>query len=474
MRHHCNKRQSANKERQDMKKLFTLLALLTLLAGGALSSAQDMVDYPSDLSECEFDLTGETINIYHFGDLSGPYAFITQPIVSAISDAVDYWNSHGGVCGAELAQVYEDTGGNLEATQSAYDRFTSEYGDDLDILLLYSSSDGELLREQLAEDEILSVISAGSIESLYGEDGQTPGWLFASNPLYINQFGFFCQFVADSPDIFPDPVIGFVTWPNAFGLAGTEPASAEYCAGLGVEVLPDPQLFLPTDTDILTQVQNAIDEGANILYTNSLASGPALLAGTLADLGMEDDIKLAGVNWVMDTSVGLLGQRVLKSNGLPAVDGMYGSMPFLWWTEVQNPAIQFVTQQFTANQRGPAEQNIAYLLSWGSVDIIIETIIRAVNTVGSLADMTGADAKAIVESMDYAVLGGLIQHHFAEGMRDATHNRIAVMKFANATLTGPATGPEDAMLIPDGAGGHLFVPLVLPLTDFMPVPQLRG
>ncbi|MCY3583643.1 MAG: hypothetical protein OXH44_13840, partial [Chloroflexi bacterium] len=71
-----------------MKKLFTLLALLTLLAGGALSSAQDMVDYPSDLSECEFDLTGETINIYHFGDLSGPYAFITQPIVSAISDAV--------------------------------------------------------------------------------------------------------------------------------------------------------------------------------------------------------------------------------------------------------------------------------------------------------------------------------------------------------------------------------------------------
>ncbi len=457
-----------------MKKLFTLLALLTLVAGGALSSAQDMVEYPSDMTECQVDLTGETISIYHFGDLSGAYAFITQPIVSAVTDAVSYWNSHGGVCGAELAQVYEDTGGNLEATQSAYDRFTSEYGDDLDILLLYSSSDGELLREQLAEDEIVSVISAGSIESLYGEDGQTPGWLFASNPLYINQFGFFCQFVAASPEIFPDPVIGFVTWPGAFGLAGTEPASAEYCAGLGVEVLPDPQIFLPTDSDILTQVQNAIDEGANILYTNSLASGPALLAGTLVDLGMEDDIKLAGVNWVMDTSVGLLGQRVLKPNGLPSVDGMFGSMPFLWWTEAQHPAIQFVTQQFTANQRTPAEQNIAYLLSWGSVDAIIETIIRAVNTVGSLDAMTGADIKAVTEAMDYAVLGGLMQQSFADGLRDATHSRMAVMKFANATLTGPATGPEDALLMSDGAGGQLYVPLVLPLTDFMPVPQLRG
>ena len=457
-----------------MKRLFTLLALLTLVAGGALSSAQDMVEYPSDMTECQVDLTGETISIYHFGDLSGPYAFITQPIVSAVTDAVNYWNSHGGVCGAELAQVYEDTGGNLEATQSAYDRFTSEYGDDLDILLLYSSDDGELLREQLAEDEIVSIISAGSIESLYGEDGQTPGWLFASNPLYINQFGFFCQFVAASPETFPDPVIGFVTWPGAFGLAGTEPAAAEYCAGLGVEVLPNPQIFLPTDTDILTQVQNAIDEGANILYTNSLASGPALLAGTLVDLGMEDDIKLGGVNWVMDTSVGLLGQRVLKPNGLPSVDGMFGSMPFLWWSELSHPAIQFVTQQFQLNERTPPEQNIAYLASWGAVDAILETIIRTVNAVGSLDAMTGADAKATTESMDYAVLGGLLHQNFAEGMRDATLSRMAVMKFANATLTGPATGPEDALLMPDGSGGQLYVPLVVPLNDFMPVPQLRG
>ena len=457
-----------------MKKLCILLALV-LLAGATLpSQAQEMMDYPSDLTECEVDLTGETINIFHFGDLSGPYAFITQPVVSAVTDAVNYWNSHGGVCGAELAQIYEDTGGNLEATQSAYDRFTSEYADDLDLLLLYSSNDGELLREQLAADEIVSFISAGSIESLYGEDGQTPGWLYASNPLYINQFGSFCEFVAASPETFPDPVIGFVTWPGAFGLAGTEPAASEYCEGLGVDVLDNPQIFLPTDSDILTQVQNAIDDGANIMYTNTLATGPALIAGTLVDLGMEEEIKLAGVNWVMDTSVGILGQRVLKPNGLPAVDGMFGSMPFLWWTERNNPGVQFVTQQFAANSRGPAEQNIAYLLTWGSADDIIETYIRTVNRVGSLDAVTGADIRETVEGMDYAVLGGLLHHRYDEGMRDATENRIAVMKFANATMTGPASGPDDALLVPDGSGGQLYVPIVVPLTDFMPVPQLRG
>ena len=423
-----------------MKKLCIFFVLLSMIGGGLPSLAQDMMEYPSDLTECEVDLTGETINIFHFGDLSGPFAFITQPIVSAVTDALNYWNSHGGVCGAELAQVYEDTGGNLEATQSAYDRFTSQYAKELDLLLLYSSNDGELLREQLAEDEIVSLIAAGSIESLYGEDGQTPGWLYASNPLYINQFGFFCQFVAANPEIFPDPVIGFVTWPGAFGLAGTEPAAREYCGSIGVDVLAEPQIFLPTDSDILTQAQNAIDDGANIIYTNTLATGPALIAGTLVDLGMEDDVKLAGFNWVMDTSAGILGQRVLKPNGLPAVDGMFGSMPFLWWTELSSPAVQFVYQQFTANNRSPAEQNIAYLVSWGVVDSIVETYIRTVNAVGSLDAVTGADIRATVESMDYSILGGLMHHRYEEGMRDGTQNRIAVLKYANATMSGSGHG----------------------------------
>ena len=199
-----------------------------------------------------------------------------------------------------------------------------------------------------------------------------------------------------------------------------------------------------------------------------------MIAGTLVDLGLENDVALAGVNWVMDTSVGLLGQRVLKSSGLPSVDGMYGSMPFLWWTERSNPGIQFVTQQFAANNRSPVEQNIAYLVSWGAVDTIIETHIRTVNRVGSLDAVTGADIRSTVENMDYSILAGLMHHSFAEGMRDATNNRIAILKFANTTMSGPASGAEDALLIDDGAGGKLFVPIVIPLTDFMPVPQLRG
>ena len=57
-------------------------------------------------------------------------------------------------------------------------------------------------------------------------------------------------------------------------------------------------------------------------------------------------------------------------------------------------------------------------------------------------------------------------------MRDAAMNRIAVLEYANTTMSGPATGPNDALLV-DGPSGKMFVPIVVPLTDFMPVPQLR-
>lgn len=456
-----------------MKKLSFIVVLACIMA--ALPALAQEMDYPSDLTECAVDLSGETMTIYHFGDLSGPYAFITQPIVSALADGIAYWNGRGGVCGAELQQIYEDTGGNLEATQSAYDRFTSEYGDDLDVLVLYSSSDGELLREQLAEDEIVGLISAGSIESLYGEDGQTPGWLFASNPLYINQFGSFCEYVAANPETFPAPVIGHVTWPTAFGLSGTEPAADAYCAELGVDVLDEPQTFLPTDTDILTQVQNAIDDGATIIYTNTLATGPALIASTLVDLGMEDEIALAGVNWVMDTSVGLLGQRALRADGLPSVNGMYGSMPFRWWTEAGEASVRFVAMQHAANERSPVEQNIAYLLTWGILDTLVELHIRTANEAdGQVASITGADFRAAIESIDYQALGGLYRFAYPDGMRDTSENRIARMAYANANMSGPATSPMDALLIDPGDGSKMFVPIIIPLTGFQDVPNLRG
>jgi len=456
-----------------MRKFLVYVCLLVLVVLQVQVSAQDdLIPFPGVHTECDYDLTGETITFYHFGDLSGPLGAITGPIVLAYDDALAYLNENGILCGATIDYVNEDTGGDRERTQATYDRFTSEY-DNLMMLGLYASDDAELLRDQLAEDEIPVLISAGSVPGLYGEDGQSPGWIYATNPLYVDQLGTFCQFVVANPDTFVEPVIGYLGWPNAFGQAAFTPEAVGYCESLGIGFIATPELFSPAEPDIIVNVQNLVDAGANILYVNALGpNGPGKVAQAMADLGIEGEVALAGVNWVMDISTGFTSQGPTRADtGLPVIDGMYGSVPFAWWTETSNPSIQFLTQQATLNERAGNVRGVTYLLTWANIDLQVEVLIQTINRVGGIENLTGAALKETLDNIVYEPLGGLFTADWNGGeSRDVSNNRIAVMHFLNATGDGLATSRDDAFVV-EGAG--LLVPIIVPLTELQDVPDLR-
>ncbi|MCU0511341.1 MAG: ABC transporter substrate-binding protein [Anaerolineae bacterium] len=456
-----------------MRKIALALALTLLLSITLLPARAQLPDFIQH-TDCEVDLTGETITIYHFGDISGSFAFITQPLLAGLADAIAFYNANGGICGATIATDNRDTGGDPAQTQAHYDYY-STLDPKPDVMVLYASADAELLRTQVEEDQIPVIISAGSVEGLYGEDGRTPGWIYATNPLYGDQIGSFCDFVAADPmDMYADePVIGYISWPGAFGQAAFTPETIAYCAEQGVTILETPEIFLPTDTDISGQVLNLTDAGANILYTNTLASGPFLVAKTVVDLGLEDDVRLAGVNWALDTSVGLLSRTSIGSDGLPAVNGIVGSLPFQWWSEVNQPGVQFITEQADANARELPTRNIAYILGFTLVDFYTELYIQTVNRVGSLDAVDGAAIKETMDNIDYSPLG-MYNISFAGGeLRAVTENRIAMMGFANADMSGLATSGDDALKIPRDDGTNIYVPVLVPLTDFAPAPDLR-
>ncbi len=453
--------------------------LLGTLAAAALVSsapilAQDDTTLPDFIQHtaCEVDLTGSEIPIQHFGDISGSYAFITQPLLAGLTDATAYYNARGGACGATLTQENRDTGGDPGQTQAAYDYY-SGLENTPDLIVLYASGDSELLRDQLAEDGIPALISAGSVSGLYGEDGQTPGWVYASNPLYADQFGSFCRYIGANAEQFPEPVVGYISWPGAFGESAFTPEVMSYCAEQGVTILETPEYFPPSATDLTTNVQNLVDAGANILYTNSLASGPFLVAKTVVDLGLEDSVQLAGVNWALDTSVGLLSRTALGSDGLPAVNGLIGSLPFHWWSERELPGIALINEQAAANERALSAQNIAYLLGWGLVDTYVELYARAVNEAGSLEAVDGALMQSVINGMDYSPLGLYNFNYDGGAFRALPDNRIAMMMFLNATGDGVATSGEDAMAVPLDDGTTAYIPVLVPLSDFEPAPDLR-
>ena len=460
-----------------VKTIFVVVLLVVLIITPTL--AQDtMLAPPSTHTDCAegVDLSGQGFRINHFGDFTGPLGFITTPLLAALEDAVNYYNAAGGVCGATITlpdPTTIDTGGVPSVSEELYNRFSTA-NPKPSLLILYSSDDSEILRDRLTEDEIPVLIAAGSIEGLYGEDGQTLGWIYATNPLYVDQLGHFCDFVAGNPEQFPEnPTIGYLSWLGAVGQAAFTPEVIDYCRAQGVGFIDIPEFWHPAQTtDISNSILNLVGAGANIIYTNSLATGPFLIAKTLALLGLLDQVQLAGVNWALDTSVGLLSaqdlaQGVTNSVGLPAVDGLIGSMPFYWWSEAPfHSGVAFVRQQFALNERPVQIQNISYLLGFSTVDYWIELMIRTGNRVG-FDNIDGVAMKETIETTVYSPLNISTFDFQGGAIRDTVPNRIGQLRYLG-TSGGPATSIQDLDL-----SFGIPIPIVVPLSEFSASPDLR-
>ncbi|MFP4322354.1 MAG: ABC transporter substrate-binding protein [Anaerolineales bacterium] len=436
-----------------MKKSLVCLLLLALLALGAPATlAQDAETLqPPD---CETDLSGETLRFYHFGPLSGVFAQLTQPVLLGFEDALAYYNERGGLCGGTLEMEYTDTGGDQSAAQAAWDDFTNR--GDAAIMFVYLTEDAELLRDQAAQQEIPLVVSSGSVRALYGNDADEPGWVFSVTPLYPDQTGAFCDYIAANWDDFGiegDPVMGHVSILGALGESSDTPETRAYCESVGVGYA-GARYFLPGIPDLTTQVQGVVDEGANIIYTTSIAGGPAQIAATVQALGLQDQVIIGGPNIVLDTST------ITQGGG--NVDGMLGHLPYLWWDEISHPGIQAITQYWAENRLPAAEnpadafaaRNVAYLVAWAAVDLYIRLAAETIDRVG----FENFDGAAMFETMTsgtrYEALEGVIFVEYTEDLRHPRESRIGQIQIEET----------------DDAGLRAQI---VPLTDWLAVPDLR-
>jgi ABC-type branched-subunit amino acid transport system substrate-binding protein len=143
------------------------------------------------------DLTGETITIYHFGDLSGPYAAITAPLIHGAEDAVAAINAEGGLYGATLAVKFADTASNVDEAVAAYDRFTGEDENAL-VMITYGSGPVEALASRFAEDKVVNITAGLSARGFYIDSGYT----FGLGPIYPDQMGYVMGFLKENWDTY--------------------------------------------------------------------------------------------------------------------------------------------------------------------------------------------------------------------------------------------------------------------------------
>ncbi|MCK5316965.1 MAG: ABC transporter substrate-binding protein, partial [Anaerolineales bacterium] len=175
------------------------------------------------------DLTGETITIYHFGDLSGPYAAITSPLVHGAEDAAAAVNEAGGIYGAMLDVKFADTGGSIDEAVAAFDRFTGEDDNPL-VMITYGSGEVEALAGRFAENKVVNITAGLSARGFYIDSGYS----FGLGPIYPDQFGLVMTFLNDNwatykpTDAGDEIKLAYISWPTAFGQGALTPETRAF------------------------------------------------------------------------------------------------------------------------------------------------------------------------------------------------------------------------------------------------------
>jgi len=382
------------------------------------------------------DLTGETITIYHFGDLSGPYAAITSPLVHGAEDAVAAINDAGGIYGAMLEVKFADTAGSIDEAVAAYDRFTSE-GNPL-VMITYGSGEVEALAQRFAEDKVVNVTAGLSARGFYIDSGYT----FGLGPIYPDQFGLVMTYLKDNwaamkPADAGDAIkLAYISWPTAFGQGALTPETRSFLADLGIEVVAEETYDLSPTADTTTAILNAQAAGANVIWTNTLAFGVSVVLNDLQSLGLRDQFVVAGDNWAMD-----LATYAFLADPSYAV-GLISAFPYLWWTDVDNPGVQYAGELFAANERPAAEHNVGYLLLVAGVDMAVQAIQHAIDTVG-YDNLTGeAVHDALIELSPFEALDGVLRVDFSNGSRSPHQSQIRMIQ----------GGPDAFVVLQDWTG----------------------
>jgi branched-chain amino acid transport system substrate-binding protein len=369
------------------------------------------------------DLTGETITIYHFGDLSGPYAAITAPLIHGAEDAVAAINDAGGLYGANLEIEFADTAGSVDEAVAAYDRFTGADDNPL-VMITYGSGEVEALAQRFAEDQIVNITAGLSARGFYIDSGYT----FGLGPIYPDQMGFVMEFLSENWDTYKPAEAGdeiklaYLSWPTAFGQGALTDESRAYLEELGIEIVAEETYDLSPTADTTTAILNAQAAGANVIWTNTLAFGTSVILNDLNALGLRDQFVVGADNWGMD-----LATYAFLADPAYGV-GLISPFPYLWWTDTDNAGVQYAQQLFEANEREMAEHNVGYLLLVAGIDMAAQAMMQAIDTVG-YENLTGeAVHDALIALSPFEALDGVLRADFSGDSRSPHMSQIRMIQ----------------------------------------------
>ncbi len=365
--------------------------------------------------------------IYHFGDLSGPIAASSVPVVTGLTDYIAWLNREkGGIQGVPLEQVYRDTGGKLDAALAAYAAFKEEKPRPF-MIFTYGSAEAEALRDRLVEDKIVNCTMAASPLALY-----PAGYSFATIPAYSDCLGAFIDWVTTdwSKKTGQKVKLAILTWDTSFGRAILVDEMRKYASSKGVEIVAE-ELFGPRDLDVSTQLGRIKAKGANWVYDNTTAHGPGIINKSAKALGMLNQNLYDTTSGMIHRVSGPWGVVQTKAilMGPAESEGAIGVTCLPFWTETDKSGIQLIASVLEKKGGKQEEAGEGYVIGWVYGALMSEVISRAVDAVGWDKLDGPAVREQFVKLKNFSPLG-LVRYSYSADKPEPRDVRIAQVKNA--------------------------------------------
>ena len=366
------------------------------------------------------DQSRSPISILLMGIEEEPYTSITESIVFAVEDAVSSHNALDRISSAELELHYINVSASAVPYKTQYKnaiRNTEPV-----VVLLAAPIDEDFYQE--IQSARIPVLYFGFGAAHLDPPNEGKDYLFWLTPYPDEQFAFFLEQSWNHweqirpPGTMNEFKIGYLTWEDPpFPIAIT-PGISQFYQNNQFEFMLETNLAMSPNSSAVNFLLQCITFGITVVYTDTFAFGPTVLQNDIHSLGLRDFFVVAGSIWAYDKAD---LQYMLSPD---TAERMVLPLPVTWWSETDSPAIYRAKQIAEQGGRIAVNENLAYLLGLGAVDVTAH-VIHEVLASAQDRQVSASDFYLELAGLEsYSVMDGLFELTYADGARSPTVLRL--------------------------------------------------
>ena len=356
---------------------------------------------------------GHSIKIGAIFDLTGPTSDVGTSYAEGVRAYVDWVNGNGGIGGMEVELFWEDYAYSVPNAEDLYTQFVEQ---GVVAFSGWGTGDSEALRGRIAEDQV-PFVSASYSAALNDPNDSAP-YNFLVGTTYSDQLVIMLQYMMDQwsedGNDLAEMRVAFFHHDSPFG---TSPlADGEAVAEMnGVATV---RVAMPRGaTDLSAELENADNQlgGMTHIIIQNVSSPAALLIRNATEIGMSEFVQIGCLNWCSD--------EILVELAGDAAEGVLGALPFGPHTvpvEGQTDPAAWLE----ANGSSLAETSLHFTQGWWTMAVILEGVRLVVE---SGDELTGANVKAALESLDGFSTGGVTSDTITFTPEDHRGNRSLII-----------------------------------------------